>query len=167
MNFLSNCFQKLLTLSSNLKSESALAFLKHLSIALLRELEEDTSLKKTFANGVFKQRGFWDDLFLFLFESKYIKQLISNGSSKAYLYHGVSRFIDNLCVIYDGNEFVTSFKNIYPTELELKIEYEGNHASSFLETDTKMLLHQTILCYHTGYHMGHMNITMCHHLSNF
>ena len=172
MNFLSNCFQKLLTLSSNLKWESALAFLKHLSTALLKELEEDTSLKKLLPTGflnkrVFKQRGFWDNLFPFLFESKYIKQLIANGSSKAYLYHGASRFIDNLCVIYDGNEFVTSFKNIYPTELELKIEYEGNHASSFLETDIKMLLHQTILCYHTGYHMGHMDITMCHHLSNF
>ena len=133
--------------------------------------------KQTFVNEVFKKdivlpvgiesAPFWDNLFPFLFESKYIKQLTSNGSSKAYLYRGVSRFIDNLCVINDGNEFITSFKNTYLTELELKIEYQRNYASSFLETDIKMLLHQTILCYHTGYHMGHMDITMCHHMSNF
>ena len=133
--------------------------------------------KQAFVNEVFKQdivlpvgiesAPFWDNLFPFLFESKYIKQLTSNGCSKAYLYRGVSRFTDNLCVINDGNEFITSFKNTYPTELELKIEYQGNYASSFLETDIKMLLHQTILCYHTGYHMGHMDITMCYHMSNF
>ena len=48
---------------------------------------------------------FWSYLFLYFFESKYIKQLISNGSSKAYKYHSVSRLIDDLRAINDGNEF--------------------------------------------------------------
>ena len=37
--------------------------------------------------------------------------------------------MDNLCVMNDGNEFLTSLKNIYPKELEPKIELQGNHAS--------------------------------------
>ena len=53
------------------------------------------------------------NLFLYFFESKYIKQLISNGPSKAYKNHELSRFIDDLCAINDGNEFTTSVKNIY------------------------------------------------------
>ena len=55
------------------------------------------------------------------FEANYIKQLISNGSSKASQYHGVSRFIDDLRAINEGNEVLISFKNIYPNELELKV----------------------------------------------
>ena len=74
----------------------------------------------------------------YFFESKYIKKLISNGSSKAYKYHGISRFIDDdLCAINDDNEFLTSFTNICSKELELKVEHQGNHAS-FLDLDIKI-----------------------------
>ena len=65
---------------------------------------------------------FWVNLFLHFFKSKYIKHLISNGFAKAYKYHGVSRFISYLCAINDCNEFLTSFKNIYPMELELTMK---------------------------------------------
>ena len=51
---------------------------------------------------------------------------MSNGSSIKYKYHEVSRFIDNLCAISDGNDFLRPFKNIYPTGLELKFEYQEN-----------------------------------------
>ena len=44
------CFQKLSILSSNLKSENALASLKQLSIGLLRVLEEDT--KQNLVNAI-------------------------------------------------------------------------------------------------------------------
>ena len=80
---------------------------------------------------------FWDSIFLYIFESKYRKKIIFNGSSKVYKYHGVSRFIDDLCTINDGNEFLTLFKNIYPKELELKIEHEGN-LTSVLDIDIKI-----------------------------
>ena len=80
---------------------------------------------------------FWANLLLYFFESNYIKQLISNGSSKEYEYHGVSRFTDFLCAINDDNEFLTSFINIYPKVLDLKVEHLGNHAS-FSDLDIKI-----------------------------
>ena len=52
---------------------------------------------------------FCANLFLYIFESKYIKQLISNRSSKTYKFYVVSRFTDDLCSIKDGNKFLTSF----------------------------------------------------------
>ena len=48
--------------------------------------------------------------FINFFKSKYIKQLISNGSTKICKDHGVSRFIDDLCAIIRDSEFLTSFK---------------------------------------------------------
>ena len=37
----------------------------------------------------------------------------------------------------DDNEFLISFKNIYPKELDLKDERQGNH-DSFLDLDIKV-----------------------------
>ena len=83
------------------------------------------------------QHNFGKTSFFIFFESKYTKQLILNGSSKAYKYHGISRFVDDFFAISDGNEAVTSFRNIYPKELELKVEHQGNH-TSFLGFDIKI-----------------------------
>ena len=80
---------------------------------------------------------FWANLFLYFFESKYVQLLISKGSPKAYKFNGTSRFIDDLCAINDDDEFSKSFKNIYPKELELKIEHQGDHAT-FLDLDIKV-----------------------------
>ena len=44
------------------------------------------------------------------------------------------RFIDDLCAINDGGEFRKSFNEIYPPELELKVDHEGSHAT-FLDLD--------------------------------
>ena len=49
----------------------------------------------------------------------------------------VSRFIHDLCTLNDDNEFLTSFKNIYPKELDLKDERRGNHAP-LLDFDIKI-----------------------------
>ena len=38
---------------------------------------------------------------------------------------------------FDDNEFLTSFRNICPKELDLKVERQGNHAS-FLDLDIKV-----------------------------
>ena len=67
-----------------------------------------------------------------------MKQIISNGPSKEYEFHGVSRFTDVLCAINVDNEFLTSFINIYPKLLDLKVEHLGNHAS-FLDLGVKRL----------------------------
>ena len=66
-----------------------------------------------------------------------MKQLISNRISKSYEYHRVSRFIDDLDAVNYGNGFLTSFKNISPKELDLKVEYQENLAS-FLDLDIKI-----------------------------
>ena len=67
---------------------------------------------------------FWANIFLYLFESKYVKQLILNECFQALM-------------TFDDNEFLTSFKNIYPKELDLKVERQGNHVS-FLDLDIKV-----------------------------
>ena len=59
---------------------------------------------------------FWANLFLYFFESKFIKQLILNGCFQALM-------------TFNENEFLTSFKNIYPKQLDLKIELQGSHDS--------------------------------------
>ena len=38
---------------------------------------------------------------------------------------------------FDDNEFLTSFQNIYPKELDLKVERQGDHVS-FLNLDIKI-----------------------------
>ena len=38
---------------------------------------------------------------------------------------------------FDDNEFLTSFKNIYHKELDLKVERQGNHIS-FLDLDIQV-----------------------------
>ena len=90
--------------------------------------------RHSLGNMVFKQAvcisvgfdlaSFWANLFLYFLESKYIKQLILNGCFQALM-------------TSDDNEFLTSFKNIYPKELDLKVERQGNHVS-FLDLDIKV-----------------------------
>ena len=48
------------------------------------------------------------------------------------------RFIDDLCAINDSFEFNDSFKDVYPPELEFKVEQLENHAA-FLDIDLKIV----------------------------
>lgn len=80
---------------------------------------------------------FWANLFLYTYEHDYIKQLIKGDRVKAKHFHSTFRFIDDLCAINDGGEFGRVFKDIYPDELELKVEHEGNSAS-FLNLDIRI-----------------------------
>ena len=77
---------------------------------------------------------FWAIFFLIFFQLKYVKNLISLNSPRAYKYHGARRFIDDLCGVNGGNEFFNSFKNIYSKELEQKLEYQETNAT-FLDFD--------------------------------
>ena len=77
---------------------------------------------------------FWANLFLYKYESAYISQLIKSDKIKAKKYHGTSRFIDDLCIVNDGGEFRNSYKEIYPAELQLKVEHFGSHGT-FLDLD--------------------------------
>ena len=62
-------------------------------------------------------------------ESKYIKNLLSLGSTRAYKYQETVRFIDNLRAMNVGIDLSNSCKYIYPKELELKIDHSGSHAT--------------------------------------
>ena len=77
---------------------------------------------------------FWANLFLSEFESNHMSILMKSNVVSAKRYHGTFRFIDDLCAINNNNEFKNSFHEIYPPELELKIEHEGTHAT-FLDLD--------------------------------
>ena len=73
---------------------------------------------------------FWANLFLYSFEEQYITSLIADDrKGKARCFHSTKRFIDDLCAINDGGEFGRCFRDIYPPELELKVEGEGTEAS--------------------------------------
>ena len=77
---------------------------------------------------------FWANLFLYHYESKFVQNQVSLGSTRAYHFHSVDRFIDDLCSINDREEFLSLYKDIYPLELELKVEHHGIHAT-FLDLD--------------------------------
>ena len=80
---------------------------------------------------------FWANLFLYTYEHEYIQKLIKEDRVKAKHFHSTFRFIDDLCIINDGGMFGRVFKDIYPDELELKVEHEGDSAS-FLHLDIRI-----------------------------
>ena len=77
---------------------------------------------------------FWASLFLYTYEEGYISNTIHVDPVKARHFHSTNRFIDDLCAINDGGVFGGVFKDIYPEELELKLEHSGLYAS-FLNLD--------------------------------
>jgi len=77
---------------------------------------------------------FWANLYLSKHECDYVNNLIKTDVVRAKKFHGTFRFIDDLCALNDGNEFLNSYKEIYPKELELKLEHRGSHAT-FLDLD--------------------------------
>ena len=59
---------------------------------------------------------------------------IYSDKIKARHFHSIKRFIDDLCAINDGGEFGRSICEIYPKELKLKVEHQGDQAK-FLNMD--------------------------------
>ena len=55
--------------------------------------------------------------------------LIKEDIPRAKMFHGTFRFVDNLCALTDGENFQTSYKEIYPKGLVLKLEHSGYHAA--------------------------------------
>ena len=77
---------------------------------------------------------FWANLHLYSYGSDFILKLIKCNKARALKYHSIARFIDDLSAINDGYDFEKSFQEIYPPELELKVEHHGTHAT-FLDLD--------------------------------
>ena len=55
--------------------------------------------------------------------------LISKGYTHAFRFHATLRFIDKLCIINDDGDISSSYKYIFPKQLEQKLEHQGEHAT--------------------------------------
>ena len=80
---------------------------------------------------------FWANLYLYFYEEKFITNLIRNDRPKAKYFHSIKRFVDDLLAINDSGEFSRQHSNMYPAELDLKLEHSGDHAT-FLCLDIRI-----------------------------
>ena len=67
---------------------------------------------------------FWANLYLYKFEKRFMKDL-GNSDMTAKKFHCCSCFIDDLVCLNDGNKFSDSYKEIYPSDLELSVNIVG------------------------------------------
>ena len=81
---------------------------------------------------------FWANLYLYFYEHKFITSLMASDKRRARLFMNAFRFIDDECNLNDHGEFSRSYQDIYPSELQLKCEHQGIHAT-FLELDIKIV----------------------------
>ena len=124
------------------KTKSSLGFTKTSLKVAVRHLIENCYF--TVGNTVLRQAigipmgidpaPFWANLFLYTFEVEYMSKIIASDKVKAHHFHSTNRFIDDLCTLNDGGEFGRSYRDIYPDELDLKLEHSGSYAS-FLNLD--------------------------------
>ena len=77
---------------------------------------------------------FCANLFSYTYENEYIFELISNDKAKARHFHATKRFIHDLGTLNDGGVFNDVYKDMYPPELQLKVEHCGTHPT-FLNLD--------------------------------
>ena len=71
---------------------------------------------------------FWANLYSQNYESIYITNIIGTNKFRGRRFHSTFWFTDDLSTLNDGGEFGKAFLEIYPTELELKVEHNGSHA---------------------------------------
>lgn len=62
------------------------------------------------------------NLFHYQYESKWLLDIKKRDQQKAHFFDKLFRFLDDLCVINDHLEFKKNYKDIYPSEIELKKE---------------------------------------------
>jgi len=78
---------------------------------------------------------FFANLFLYYYESKWLKKVQRSDLRRARKFGNTFRFIDDLVAINDGGEFEKSFHEIYPAEMELGKENDGTNSASFLDLE--------------------------------
>ena len=89
---------------------------------------------------------FMANLFLFHYESEYVKKIQKEDIFIARRFRHTFRFIDDLIAINDDGEFERCRGDIYPPELELKKEHSGNNVSFLdLNIDIKGRFFETSL----------------------
>ena len=81
---------------------------------------------------------FMANLFLYYYESKFLKQYKVNNMKNARKFNFIFRFIDDLLAVNDDGEFEKNIKKIYPKELELKKENTEDDQASYLDLYMKI-----------------------------
>ena len=76
---------------------------------------------------------FFANLFLAHKEADWVKSQRKLGTINVRKINNSFRFIDDLLSLNDGSTFEKHYKDIYPTELELKKENNNNSCASFLD----------------------------------
>ena len=76
---------------------------------------------------------FFANLFLFFYESRWLKSIKNTNYGVARKFGNIFRFIDDLIPINDGNEFENHYNKIYPSELIVKKENTTHAETAFLE----------------------------------
>ncbi len=73
------------------------------------------------------------NLFLFHYESNWLKEIKKTNPIIARKFGQVFRYIDDLLALNDGNSFETFFDDIYPEELQLNKENTSDTTTDFLD----------------------------------
>tara|TARA_Y100000310_G_scaffold214692_1_gene215602 strand:+ start:346 stop:933 length:588 start_codon:yes stop_codon:yes gene_type:complete len=76
----------------------------------------------------------WANLYLYSYEEKHVSSLMKTDPISARKYKYSFRFIDDEGNLNDSSQFKSSHQIIYPPELQVKCEHDGQHAT-FLELD--------------------------------
>ena len=88
------------------------------------------------------------NLFLFVFEYKYVMNLISEGDPDLRLFQFVYRYIDDLLILNDDGHFDKIYKTVYPSELHLKStgisSSNGNFLDMNISCDNQKLFNYTL-----------------------
>ena len=80
----------------------------------------------------------WANLFLFYYESEFIKNVKKSNAPRARKFRHIYRYIDDLQAINDYGEFEKSIGEIYPRELVLNKENTVDTATCFLDMSLKI-----------------------------
>ena len=86
---------------------------------------------------------FWANLYLYFYENNFVTNLISTDKIRARKFLNACRFIDDQSNLNDSGEFSKSYADIYPPELHLKCEHQGNHAT-FLDLEISIVNNEFI-----------------------
>ena len=76
---------------------------------------------------------FFANLFLFFYESRWLKSIKNNNYGVAKKFGNIFRFIDDLIAINNGKEFETHCNEINPPKLILKKENTSCTETTFLD----------------------------------
>jgi len=75
----------------------------------------------------------WANLFLFYYESEFLKNVKKSNATRARKFRNIYRYIDDLQTINDDGEFERSIGEIYPPELVLNKENDTDTSTCFLD----------------------------------